>query len=86
MHTALSRGASTYESLVAGIGQKLVHSIYGTNYFDYGDGDGIYTAKINGQSYIHHMLTKLSEATLPVDTECLQVKTLKNRHTYMYKY
>lgn len=32
------------------------------------------------------MLTKLSEATLPVDTECLQVKTLKNRHTYMYKY
>lgn len=79
IHRAIRRGASTYDALVAGLGAELVHSIYGTDYFDYGDNGGVYTAKIHRQSYIKHMLTQLSLCTLPVDTKCLFVKTLQNR-------
>lgn len=78
IHNALRHGASTYDALVTGLGVELVHSIYGANYFDYGDGGGVYTAKIHGKSYIQHILSQLAVCTLPVDTECLQVKTLQN--------
>jgi len=78
IHNALRHGASTYDALVAGIGKEFVHSIYGTDYFDYGDGGGVYTAKIQGKSYIQHMLTQLSVCTLSVDTQYLMIKTLQN--------
>jgi len=80
IHRALRHGANTYDALVTGIGEELVHSIYGTDYFDYGDGGGVYTAKIHGQSYIQYILAQLSVCTLPADTECLMIKTLQNRN------
>lgn len=79
IHRALKRGASTYDSLVTALGVELVHSIYGTDYFDYGDNGGVYTAKINGKSYIQHILAQLSVCTLPVDTQSLRIKTIQNR-------
>jgi hypothetical protein len=79
IHNALRNGASTYDALVAGLGEELVHSIYGTDYFDCGDDGGVYTAKIQGKSYIQHILTQLSVCNLPVDTQSLMIKTLQNR-------
>ncbi|MDR3597076.1 hypothetical protein [Clostridium sp.] len=78
IHNALRRGASTYDALVTALGAELVHSIYDTDYFDYGDGGGVYTAKIQGKSYIQHMLTQLSVCNLPVNTQSLKVKTVQN--------
>lgn len=79
IHNALRRGASTYDALVTALGAELVNEIFGDAYFDFGDGGGVYTAKIQGQSYVQYILTQLSATALPVDTKCLQVKTLQNR-------
>lgn len=79
IHAALNHGASTYESLVAGLGVGLVDSIFGSNYFDRGDGGGVFTASIAGVPYIQHILNQLSAANLPADCKCLQAIDLHNR-------
>mgnify|MGYP000899932895 CR=1 FL=1 len=83
IHTALIRGASTYESLVAGLGEDLVHDIFGIEYFDYGDGGGVYTASINGTSYAQHILGQISSANLPTDTKVLEVQLLNGSFDYI---
>lgn len=83
IHSALYKGASTYEALVYALGEELVHSIYGTDYFDYGNGGGVYTASICGVPYAELILTQLSNANLPAETKCLQVKTLSGKHAYI---
>lgn len=79
IHKALRVGASVYEALVAGLGEALVHEIFGTEYFDFGDG-GIYTSAIFGESYIKRMIQQLSAAGLPADCDCIRVKTLQGKY------
>ena len=71
------------ESLVAGLGEDLVHDIFGTEYFDYGDGGGVYTASINGTSYAQHILGQISSANLPTDTKVLEVQLLNGSFDYI---
>jgi len=78
IHRALRKGASTYDSLVAGLGKSLVDSIFGKDYFN--DGDcSTYTASIHGVPYVQHMLNQISEANLPTDTASLRVKCLNGK-------
>lgn len=78
IHRALRNGASTYDSLVAGLGKSLVDSIFGKDYFN--DGDcSTYTASIHGVPYVQHMLSQISKANLPADTASLRVKCLNGK-------
>jgi hypothetical protein len=79
IHYAINHGASTYEALVAGLGADLVHSIFGAEYFNYGD-SSVYTSKIHGVPYIPHILNQLSIAQLPADTTELRVRCLNGKY------
>lgn len=79
IHYAINHGASTYEALVAGIGEALVHSIFGTDYFNYGD-CSVYTSKIHGVPYIQHILSQLSKAQLHAQTTELRVRCLNGKY------
>lgn len=79
IHNALNAGKSTYEALVIGLGEPMVHKIFGTEYFD-SDAGCVYTAKLFGESYIARMAQQLSDADLPADCDCIRVKTLQGRH------
>ena len=79
IHQALKNGASTYESLIAGLGEDLVIDIFGSDYFNFGD-CSVYTASIKGTPYTQHMLTQLSAANLPAGTSCLRVRLLNRKY------
>jgi len=76
----LRNGASTYEALVAGLGTTLVNSIFGEDYFDNGDGGGVYTASFHGVPYTQHILSQLSAANLPADCTSLRVRLLNGKY------
>jgi hypothetical protein len=79
IHNALRAGKSTYEALIFGLGEALVHSIFGAEYFNYGD-SSVYTSRIHGVPYIPHILTQLSNAQLPADTTELKVRCLNGKY------
>ncbi len=79
IHKALNAGKSTYEALVIGLGEPLVHQIFGTDYFDFGDG-GVFTASLLGESYIARMVKQLSEAELPANCGSIEIRTLHGKH------
>jgi hypothetical protein len=79
IHNALRRGASTYDSLVTGLGEALVNSIFGADYFAYGD-CSVFTSKMHGVPYTQLMLHQLSAAHLPADTTCLWVRLLNGKY------